>query len=455
VKKFDVAVLGAGISGLTAALQLREAGAKVVVLEERSRVGGCIKTWSGEGFLFELGPNTVLNNSFEIDEVCSKAGLLDKRIEASPAAKKRFIVRRGRLVPLPAGPLRFLTTRLFSPAAKLRLLKEPFVGRKKRDNEESIAAFVRRRLGGEFLDYAVGPFVSGVYAGDAERLSVEHAVPKIFALEREYGGLFRGALAKRKGPAPSGVMFSFPRGLSSLPLAIAEKLGGDVRTGTRVVSAAHSEKEFEVYTEDFSKTEGVVKARAVISALPAKAASEVFQEMDASFAGVVSNLPYADVAMVCLGFRREGVGHPLDGFGFLVPEVEERFELGCLFTSSLFPGRAPEGHVALTAFIGGAVHPERAALCDEDLLSRSMSDLKELLSINKEPVFSRIERWRPAIPQYNLGHSCFKEAAESCEREHPGLFVSGNLLNGVSVGNCITNASARTVEVLNYLSAGG
>lgn len=455
MKKFDVAVLGAGISGLTAALQLREAGAKVVVLEERSRVGGCIKTWSGEGFLFELGPNTVLNNSFEIDEVCSKAGLLDKRIEASPAAKKRFIVRRGRLVPLPSGPMEFLTTRLFSPSAKLRLLKEPFVGRKKRDDEESIATFVRRRLGGEFLDYAVGPFVSGVYAGDPQRLSVKHAVPKIFALEREYGGLFRGALAKRKGPAPSGVMFSFPRGLSSLPLAIAERLGKEVQTGTKVLSAAHEKDGFVIQCESSAGELTTIHSRVLFSALPAKAVSKVFQEMDASFAGIVSGLPYADVAMVCLGFRRESVGHPLDGFGFLAPEVERRFLLGCLFSSSLFPGRAPEGHVALTAFIGGAVHPERAALCDEDLLSETMLDLKEPLSINGEPVFRRIERWRPAIPQYNLGHGRFKEAAALCEREHQGVFLSGNLLEGVSVGNCISNASKKTVEVLKYLSSSG
>jgi len=451
----DVAVLGGGISGLTAGFLLHQKGYRVAVLERSERAGGCITTWARDGFLFELGPNTVLNNAFEIDGLCEAAGILGQRLTAAPAAKRRFIVKEGKLAPLPGGPLGFLGTSLFSWRAKVRLLKEPFIKPAPPEDEESIARFVRRRLGQEMLDYAVGPFVSGVYAGDPERLSIRHATGKIYALERDYGSLIWGAVRKRKGPAPAGGLFSFPKGLAFLPESLAQGLGECFFTNTAVAAVEKRGDAFLVTAAERNGSSRTLEARAVVCALPAKAAALALNPLDREFPRLVLDLPYADVALVCMGFRREEVEHPLDGFGFLAPEVEQRFVLGCLFSSSLFPGRAPEGHVALSAFVGGAVHPERASEGEGPLLEKVLADLTPLLGLRGRPVVTRVEAWRPAIPQYNLGHGTLKEAAARFERAVPGLYLSGNLLHGVSVGNCIQNATHTAERVIGFLNGQG
>lgn len=448
---FDAVVLGGGISGLTAGLLLRQKGLKTAVLEATGRAGGSLLTWLQDGFLFEMGPNTVLNNALEIDALCDAAGILESRLRAAPASTRRYVVRGGSLVSLPSGPVGFLTTPLFSWNAKLRLLKEPFVGRAPKEAEESIAAFTRRRLGQEFLDYAVGPFVSGVYAGDPERLSVRHATAKIYALEERYGGLIRGALAKRKGPAPAGGLFSFPKGLETLPLVISGMLGPDWRAGRRITAVRRTEAGYAVEALKAGTELESYEARTVVCALPAAAASEVLTPLGGMFPDGIASLPYADVAVVCMGFRREDVGHPLDGFGFLAPEVEQRHVLGCLFPSSLFPGRAPGGHVALTAFVGGAMHPERVHVDSGTILDRVLKDLRHLLGLRGAPVLTRVEIWIPAIPQYEVGHGVYKTAAESLERENPGFFVAGNLLYGVSVGDCIKSATAVAQRAAAFL----
>jgi oxygen-dependent protoporphyrinogen oxidase len=450
MEKLDVAVLGGGISGLTMGVLLKRKGFSVGVFEATGRPGGCITSWRKDGFLFELGPNTVLNNALEIDYLCEIVGLLESRIKARPASKKRYIVRNGRLVPLPGGPISFLATKAFSWGAKLRLLKEPFVSRAPEDREETIAEFTRRRLGPEFLDYAVGPFVSGVYAGDPGRLSVRHATRKIYALEEKYGGLIKGALAKRKGPAPGGGLFTFPRGMETLPKVIAGHLGNAWHPQRKVESVERGGHGYLLTLAKHDVAEEY-SAKAVVSAIPAESISNVFHTFDGSFPTEVSSLPYADVAVVSLGFRRSQVEHPLNGFGFLVPEVEDRYVLGCLFPSSLFPDRAPADHVALTAFLGGALHPERASDDTDRLLSKVLKDIGPLLGISGEPILCRVERWRPAIPQYHVGHGKLKESAEDFEEKNPGVFISGNVLHGVSVGDCIKNASELMPRVQKYL----
>jgi oxygen-dependent protoporphyrinogen oxidase len=447
---FDAVVLGGGISGLTAGYWLHQKGFRVLVLEAAARPGGCITTWGEDGFLFELGPNTVLNNALEIDALCEAAGLTGGRLTANPASKKRYIVKGGRLVPLPGSPPAFLASSLFSARTKLGLLKEPFIKAPVGGGEENIAQFVRRRLGEELLQYAVGPFVSGVYAGDPERLSVRHAVPKIYALEEKYGSLIRGAIAKRKGPAPAGGLFSFPGGLKTLPETLAGRLGDGYRAGTRAQSVEGAAGAFRVSASG-PGGDVQVTSRAVVSALPASAAAAALTPLGGDFPIRIERLPYADVALVCMGFRREDVAHPLDGFGCLAPEVEGRRILGCLFTSSIFPGRAPGGCVALSVFVGGALHPERVAETEEALVGGVLGDLDALLGLEGDPVLTKVERWQPAIPQYNLGHGAFKDSAQALEEARPGLFVSGNLLNGVSVGNCIQNATAVADRVEEYL----
>jgi oxygen-dependent protoporphyrinogen oxidase len=432
----DVLIIGAGISGLAAAFRLKRSGLDVAVLEASSRVGGAIETHSEGGWRFELGPNTVLESDPSVAELIAEAGLAGEKITAAPSARRRYLYKDGRLHPLPASPGGFLRTPLFPASAKLRLLKEPFIPRPAGDPEESVAAFVRRRLGQPFLDYAVGPFVSGIYAGDPERLSVRWAVPKIAALEREHGSLLRGALARRKGSAAnrgSGAMISFPAGLEELPRRLAREIG-DVRTGVAALSVLRGEGGFRVDT-----AAGPLAARRVVLAVPADVAARLLDAATGGRSRAFAEIPYAPVAVVALGYRREDVGHPLDGFGYLVPRKEGRRTLGCLFPSALFPGRAPAGHAALSAFAGGRTDPEIVTWEDDRIAAQVQAEVGQALGIRSEPVFRLVRRWPRAIPQYEVGHGRFVDLADEIEHDLPGLRIGGNFLSGVSVPDCIRN----------------
>lgn len=439
---FDAVVIGAGISGLTTAFWLALGNRRVVVLEAAERVGGAITTWRQDGWIFELGPNTVLESRKAVTDLIRDAHLGERRIEAAPAGSRRYIWSQETLEPLPSGPPGFLKTSLFPLSAKLRLLREPWIPRAPEEVEESIAQFVRRRLGQPFLDYAVGPFVSGVYAGDPERLSVRWATPRIAELERRHGSLIRGALAKRKGPAPGGSMISFEDGLDELPRRLAETIG-DVRTGTAARSLWRKGDGFEIATD-----RGTLKARQVVLATPPRAAGEILAEASDGLSRPLGEVPHAPVAVVGLGLRREDVRHPLDGFGFLAPRRETLRILGCLFTSSLFPGRAPEDHVALSVFAGGRTDPEIVGWDDERLLGQVLEDLDRALGISGDPALTRLRRWQPAIPQYEIGHGRFVELARQLERDLPGLHLAGNYLSGVSVPDCIESATKVACDIL-------
>ncbi|HEY0511841.1 MAG TPA: protoporphyrinogen oxidase [Thermoanaerobaculia bacterium] len=443
--RVDAVVVGAGISGLAAAFRLGRSGLRVAVLEAAERVGGAIETVSDGAWRFEMGPNTVLENDESVGRLIRDAGLKGEKITASPTAKRRYLYRRNELVPLPGGLGGFFKTPLFSAGAKLRLLREPWIGRSPADAEESIAQLVRRRLGAEFLDKLVGPFVSGVYAGDPERLSVRWAVPKVYGLEREHGSLIRGAFAGRKGPAPAGGMISFRAGLAELPRKLAGEIG-DVRTGVaarRIVRTPSEGGGFRVET-----SAGPVEARRIVLAVPADVAARLLAETTSGMSDLLAEIPYAPVAVVSLGWRREDVGHPLDGFGFLAPRQEGLRLLGCLFPSEIFPGRAPAGHVALAAFGGGRTDPEFAGWDEDRIAAAAIGELRGPLGLRGEPAFRHVRRWPRAIPQYELGHGHFVERAREIERSLPGLRLAGNFLGGVSVPDCIRNATALAEEML-------
>jgi protoporphyrinogen/coproporphyrinogen III oxidase len=461
LEPYDVAVVGAGISGLTVAFRLQRAGRRVVVLEAGPEPGGVLQTHREGPWRFELGPNTVVENHPSLGALIADAGLAAEKLTAVPSAKRRYLWKGGRLVPLPGGPVGFLRTPLFPARAKLRLLREPWIAPAPAGCEESIADFVRRRLGQDFLDYAVGPFVSGVYAGDPERLSVEHAVPRIAALERRYGSLIRGALARRKGPAPGGAMISFRDGLDRLPRALAGALA-ELRTGVTVRRVLPIAEGFRIETEIGGGHGGDgdgpdredggdhlwVTARRVVLAAGAAAAAALLDEASGGRSRAFAAIPYAAVAVVGLGYRREDVAHPLDGFGFLAPRVEDLRILGCLFPSSIFPGRAPGGHVALSAFAGGRTDPEAAALPGAELLALVERDVRRALGVCGEPVVRVVRRWPRAIPQYELGHGRFLALAEEIERDLPGIHLAGNYLQGVSVPDCIRNATTLAESIL-------
>jgi oxygen-dependent protoporphyrinogen oxidase len=436
----DILVIGAGISGLTTAFLLARQGCKVTVLEAAPRVGGAIETLSDGPWRFEMGPNTVLEGNPDITALLAACGLAGEKLTAPPAAKKRYLWKDGRLQALPGGPGGFVRTPLFSWPAKLRLLREPWIRPPADGREETIAQFVRRRLGQEFLDFAVGPFVSGVYAGDPERLAVRWAVPRIAALENEHGSLIRGALARRKGPQPGGAMISFPGGLVTLPLRLAQEVRnaqGDVRTGVFCRQVARLGNDFKVET-----SAGPFTAGRVVLAVPADVAARLLEEATAGASRLLAEIPYAPVAVVSLGVRRADVAHPLDGFGFLAPRKEGLNLLGCLFTSTLFPRRAPDGHASLAAFVGGRTNPEIVTRDDEAVYRTVREELGRALGLRGEPVFHHVRRWPRAIPQYETGHGRFLDRAAEIEQALPGLHFSGNFLRGVSVPDCVRNATA-------------
>lgn len=448
---FDCIIVGGGISGLTTATALDRKGLNILCVESNPRPGGSIVTWKKEGFLFELGPNAVLDNCPEIDGLLSTAGILDKKITASPDSGRRYIVRNGRLAALPSGPFSFAFSGAFSVGARLRILREPFIPPPAAETDETVASFTIRRLGKEFLDYAVAPFVSGVYAGDPYKLSLQQAVPRIAALEREHGSLIRAAIAIRKGGQPKGAIISFRNGLQALPETLGSLLGNSLLPSSRVTGIARDGKLYDVKVSLVNGETLPLKCRSVATAVPAEETSSILSGFPGTFPEGISTLPYAPVAVISLGFRKKDVRDPLRGFGFLAPEVENRFILGCLYTSSLFPQRAPSGHVALTAFAGGTVHPERAFLDEERMVAETMTDLSTLLGIEAEPGIVRVTAWEKAIPQYLLGHGSYKTARSRFEEENPGIFVSGNLLDGVSVGNCIRNAFAAAERVACFI----
>ncbi|MEO9111720.1 MAG: protoporphyrinogen oxidase [Lacunisphaera sp.] len=434
-----VAIIGGGITGLTAAWQLQRAGIPVVVFEASATAGGVMGSIREGAWLRETGPNTLFESTPEIRTFIDQLGLGARRLEASPAARLRYVVRGDVPVALPDSPLKFAASPLLSWSAKLRLLREPFIRRASPAIEESVATFVTRRLGREFLDYIVNPFVAGIFAGDPASLSVRHAFPKLAALEREHGSLIRGALARRNASAgPRGAMISFPDGLAEIPRTLANALVTALRLNHTVTSVRRNDTGWRI----IARTGGLVieeSFSAVVCAVPPTVLARLeFVDVPGTAAlANLSSIPQPPVASVFLGYRREDVTHPLDGFGLLTPAVEKRRILGTLFSSTLFPGRAPDGHVAFTTFVGGTRQPELALQDDAALLASVRTELGLLLGVRGDPVITRIQRWPHAIAQYVTGFQTFKDACATATRSAPGLFIGGTVCDGVSLSHCI------------------
>ncbi len=459
-------VCGAGISGLTVAWWLERQGFDVSVFERNAWVGGTMRTLRDDGWLVETGPNSALETTPLFTEMFSALGIQDQVVYARPEAKKRYIVRDGKLHALPLSPAAFFRTRLWTPSGKLRLLKEPFVGRA--THEESIAQFVERRLGKEFLDYAINPFVAGVFAGDPAQLSVRAAFPKLYALEERYGGLIKGMIRgrrERKQRAEKAKdrasMFSFKNGMQSFPLAIATALGGRVKTNCIVErvdvrpSNGSGPGRFEVHCRENGNV-SAIDADVVIVSTPADVAAGIVRPYASFLASQLEKIYYPPVTEVFLGFREGTFAHPLDGFGYLIPEKEARTILGTIWSSSLFPDRAPAGYVGLTTFVGGSRQPDIALMEDGALVSRVTSEVHSLLGGSGSPAFSRVIRWNRAIPQYTLGHANIILGIDKLEEDIPGFFLCSNYRGGISVGDCVMSGKLiadRAGEFLRSRSA--
>ena len=446
-----VAIVGAGVAGLTAAYRLKRRGARVVVYEASERAGGVIRSERREGYLAELGPGSITPGEGSLAEVLSQLGLDGSRLEAQREARKRYIVRKSKLVPLPMSPAQFLTTRLLSNGAKLAVFGEPMVEAGDSPMEESVATFVRRRFNQEVVDYVANPFVGGIYAGDPEQLSARHALPWLHDLEHTHGSVTKGLGRLRDGDAPRPPLISFTGGLQEIPDACLRELRSEIRFKAPVTQLRRGPKGWTV-SAAFQTAE---LYDGVIYAAPAHCADEV----DLAFDGgdrlkTLTSITHPPVAVLALGFRREDVAHRLDGFGFLVPELERRNVLGVIFSSTVFPGRAPEGHVLLTAFVGGVRHPDLANADLGTLTARVVDDLRLLLGVRGEPAFRAFHLWPKAIPQYTLSYGRFKEIMDDAERRNRGLALAGSYREGVAIGEVIAAATEAADRVAAHAGVG-
>ncbi|NIO00780.1 MAG: protoporphyrinogen oxidase [Candidatus Latescibacteria bacterium] len=453
-----IAVIGAGISGLSTAYWLVKSGFDVSVFERASRVGGTIITERQNGFLIDLGPNSALETSNVLRDLIRELGIEGDKVYGNAISNNRYIVKGGQLCALPMSPIKFLKSGLFSTRAKLRLLREPFI-KPTNQRDLSLADFVRRRLGDEFLDYAINPFVAGVYAGDPESLSAPAAFPKLYALEQKHGSLIKGAIKgarerKKRGEVSKdrARLFSFKSGMDAFTNALAERLGDRVFLNAEV-KQIREEGLFSVELDIDGKAEQR-QFEAVVLSVPTDAMSSILKDLAPEEARRISEINYPPVAVVFMAFREEDIARELDGFGFLIPKVENREILGSIWSSSIFPDRAPEGFAAFTTFVGGARQPQNAELDDERLGEIVYNDLNDLVGLRGQPIFVRIKRWPRAIPQYTMGYLEYQAMFDNLENEFHGLFFAGNFRRGIGIGDSVLCAHETVQKITERMGDG-
>jgi oxygen-dependent protoporphyrinogen oxidase len=452
----QVVVIGGGISGLACAYRLQHRGVPVTLLEASERPGGLIGTVEKDGFLFESGPQSFQGTEALL-QLIRELGIDGELCTAEPKAP-RYVLRNSKLLEIPMSPQAILGTSLLGLGSRWKVVSEPFRKTHPPDEEESVAKFVRRKFGHEILEYLVSPFVSGVYAGDPEKLSLRAAFPTLEEWEREYGSVLRGAMKSRStrpressGPPP---LCSFRHGISTLANTLAARLGDCFRAGARADSLRPCEAggggHSQIQITRHGQSETLV-ASAVVIATPAPVASHLIHTIAPSLVQTFAGIAYAPVAVVGLGYYDKQIGQPIDGFGVLIPRAEKVRTLGIIWNSSLFAGRAGEGRVALTGIIGGATDPSVVDESDETIASIVQLDCESVLDITGAPILSCVWKHPKALPQYNLGHSHVVKAIRESTRSTPGLFFTGNYLSGPSIGKCVEEGLATAEATAAYL----
>ena len=471
-----VVIIGGGISGLAAAHRLTERCTQgdappieILLLERAERMGGTIRTLRRDRFLLEAGPDSFISEKPAALSLAQRIGLDQHLIETESAHRRSFIVRGGRLLPVPEGfhllaPSRlwpFVTSEIFRWPGKARMAFDLFLPRKAASNgsnDESLAEFVRRRFGSEALERMAQPMVGGIYTADPETLSLRATMPRFLEMEREHRSLIWAMWKKRRaseGEARRGtsgaryqLFLSFDEGMQLLTERLIEKLPtSSIRLNTTVerLSFEAQGSRWKIHTSAGE----AIDADAVCLALPAYASAELVRGVDAELASELAAIPYASTATVNLAWKRADIPHALDGFGFVVPFIERRTVLACTFSSVKFKHRAPEGHALLRAFVGGALQPEMFALDEEEMQRHVLDDLQKLLGIENPPLFAVTEKWPRSMAQYLLGHMERVARIEERVASTGTLQLAGNAYRGAGIPDCISSGERAADEILN------
>lgn len=441
-----IVIIGAGITGLATAHWLKKDGYEVTIIEANAEVGGSMISEKENGYLIDYGPNSGLETSPLIKTLVDDLNIQDKFIYANKAGNKRYILRNNKLHVLPTSPKDFLSTKLFSTKAKLRLGLEPFIGKSKDGYYQSISEFVTRRLGSEFLDYAINPFVAGVYAGNPDKLSVKSAFPKLYRLEEIYGGLVKGTIKGARERKKSGeeskqsaAMFSFTDGMVTLPKALHSEFGDNVMLNSTVTSVDKLDEKYLI-TFEYNASSSTLEADLIISTAPSYITSTIFNNIDSKLGDHLNNLYYPPVMVLYLGYDKKHISQPLDGFGFLIPSKEKKNFLGALWSSVIFNDRAPEDKASFTLFVGGARSPELFRDDNKKLIDKVIKEFESLMGITGKHEFIKSMFWDKAIPQYNIGYVEHENYFKQFEESNPGIILAGNYVGGISVGDCIKSS---------------
>lgn len=442
----DVIIIGGGISGLSALHFVRTLAPEVTVSlhEAEKRLGGTIGTDRVNGYSFDWGPNGFLDREPLTLRLCAEMGLNDMLERANESVQNRFILRKGKLRGVPMKPPAFLMSDILSWKGKLRLMGEPLVKKIDGSIDESIYSFGKRRIGQEAADYMIQPMVSGIYGGMSDRLSLKACFPVMTEMEQEYGSLFRAMIAKARkakaegrkggGPAgPAGWLTSFQGGLYALVERFRGIYGENITTGSRALLITKEDNGYRVVFDD-----GTTEiSRSVVVASTAYEAADMTRSLDVALAQRFESIPYAPIAVVCMGYDKKAVARNLDGFGFLVPQKEQRRILGSIWTSSIFKDRAPEGKVQFRTMLGGDGDHKAIDLTDRELTDVAERELGQILGISGAPEQVRIYRWHRGIPQFKIGHSQIMADIESLLKKLPGFYFTGNAYYGIGLNDCV------------------
>jgi len=463
-----IVIIGGGISGLATAYSLEERAKRegksvsITLLEKKNQIGGNILTERVGDFLIEGGPDCFLSEKPWAIQLCERLGMGESLLRTNDEYRKTYIYWKGRLRELPEGimlmiPTRFiplLKSNLFSLAGKFRMGMELFIPKRKSGGDESLSEFVRRRLGQEIVERVAEPLVAGVHAENPDTMSIKSRFPRFVQMEEEYGSLIKGMLTKRRrmlnseNGKPKWTMFmTLKNGLDELPLTIVKALKMTTIITNKEVSEINKVSGYKIYL----KNGDTIDADVVIFATPSYETGRLLRVLNSSISDQLITIPYVSTATISLAYKKDSISHPMNGFGFLVPRVENRRIMGASWVSRKFSYRTPDDSILIRCFIGGSRNEELVSLDDKDMLKMIKEELKDIMGISAEPILTRIYRWEKAMPQYTIGHDERVSRIEESILKYPDIFVTGSAYRGGGISECIKNAQLTAESVLNHI----